>query len=190
MKKHKEELYTDPWERDWYETGSTRPPKDRGGIIAVLLMLVIILGSITTALGIMNVRLFRMLTDQQASTVYLSKAENETVSNVDFEPENNQTQIATRLGIEGQTVSKFDRRFYQLPQGFLVLEVAEDCFAHRAGLRAGDVIVSIDGTAICSGDELNAAVQKLKPGQQVYLRVYRQQLDKELSITIETTSEE
>lgn len=62
MKKHKKELYNDPWDRDYYETGCTRPPKNRGGLIAVLLTAVIILGSACSMLGLLNAQLFRLLT--------------------------------------------------------------------------------------------------------------------------------
>lgn len=191
MKKHKEEFYNDPWERDWYETGSTRPPKDRGGLIAVLLMLVIVSGSIATALGILNVRLFRLLSDsQKTGTVLLSPASNTIVSTeppVDLIANGDTIE---NLGLEGQTVSAFDRRFYQLPEGFLVTQVEENCCAQLAGIRTGDVIVAVDGTPINSIDDLSNAIGNIQPGQCVGLRIYRQQVARELSITIEIRGEE
>ena len=51
----------EPWDRDSYETGSTKPPKSRSGLLSVLLVAVILLGGITSALGIMNIRLFQQL---------------------------------------------------------------------------------------------------------------------------------
>ena len=51
----------DPWDRDSYETGSTQPPKNRGGIIALLLILVIFLSGIASALGILNIKLTEKL---------------------------------------------------------------------------------------------------------------------------------
>ena len=190
MKKRKEELYTEPWEQDRYETGSTRPPKDRGGIIAVLLMMVIVLGSISTALGIMNIRLFQMLSDQQAGKVYLSKDENESSACLETEESTQYQDITACLGVDGQTVSRFDRRFYHLPQGYLVMEVEEDGFAQQAGVRTGDVIVSIDGKPIQSDADLNAALQELSDGQQVDLQIYRHQLEQQICVTIEVGSEE
>ena len=47
----------EPWNTDTYRTGSTRPPKNHGGIIAILLVLVILLCGIVTLLGIANIRL-------------------------------------------------------------------------------------------------------------------------------------
>ena len=46
-----------PWEQDSFRTGSTRPPKKRGGLIAVLLIAVIVLCGIVGTLGFMNIRL-------------------------------------------------------------------------------------------------------------------------------------
>ena len=58
----------DPWDRDCYETGSTNPPKNRGGLIAVLLIAVIFLGGISSALGLLNVKLFSELSTQENPT--------------------------------------------------------------------------------------------------------------------------
>ena len=58
----------DPWDRDCYETGSTNPPKNRGGLIAVLLIAVIFLGGIASALGLLNVKLFAELNTQNTPT--------------------------------------------------------------------------------------------------------------------------
>ena len=44
-----------------YQTGSTRPPKSRGGLIAFLLVLVILLFGAVTILGAINVKLFKQL---------------------------------------------------------------------------------------------------------------------------------
>ena len=57
----------DPWEQDSYETGSTKPPKNRGGLITLLLIAVIFLGGIASVLGVMNVKLFRQLNQSDPS---------------------------------------------------------------------------------------------------------------------------
>ena len=55
----------DTWEESSWQTGSTNPPKSRGGLVAVLLVLVIFLSGIVTVLGILNVKLFRQLRLQE-----------------------------------------------------------------------------------------------------------------------------
>ena len=59
--------FSNPWEQDSFRTGSTRPPKRRSGLVAVLLIAVIILCSTSGALGFMNIRLFSQLQEQKAS---------------------------------------------------------------------------------------------------------------------------
>ena len=54
-----------PWDDSVYGTGRTEPPKSRGGLIALLLILVIFLTGIVTVLGILNVRLFQQLNRQE-----------------------------------------------------------------------------------------------------------------------------
>ena len=62
----------DPWDDGVYGTGKTKPPKSRGGIIALLLVVVIFLSGIASALGILNIKLFRQLNDRQESSVPMS----------------------------------------------------------------------------------------------------------------------
>jgi S1-C subfamily serine protease len=68
MKKH-EQSYT---QYDSYETGSTKPPKDHGGIIAALLVALILVGGLCSALGFLNVRLLQLLQVQEDPSATLS----------------------------------------------------------------------------------------------------------------------
>ena len=60
--------YNEPWDFSIYGTGRTKPPKNHGGIIAVLLVAVIFLGGLVSVLGILNVKLTRELKDQKKQT--------------------------------------------------------------------------------------------------------------------------
>ena len=53
--------YEYDWDDQYYGTGPTQPPKERGGIMALMLILVIFLFGIITVLGILNIRLFQEL---------------------------------------------------------------------------------------------------------------------------------
>lgn len=53
--------YPNNWEPDTYRTGSTRPPKRKGGAVAVLLALVILLSGIISILGLVNIRLLQKI---------------------------------------------------------------------------------------------------------------------------------
>ena len=55
-----------------YQTGSTRPPKSRGGLIAFLLVVVILLLGAVTLLGAMNVKLFKELAETEGITIIMT----------------------------------------------------------------------------------------------------------------------
>lgn len=58
--------YYPDWDDSVYGTGPTNPPKNRGTLVALLLILIIFLCGIVTMLSLLNIRLFQELkTDQQ-----------------------------------------------------------------------------------------------------------------------------
>jgi len=52
--------YSD-WDDQYYGTGPTQPPKSRGGLIALMLILIIFLCGIVTVLSVLNIRMFQQL---------------------------------------------------------------------------------------------------------------------------------
>lgn len=56
--------HNEPWDPSIYGTGRTRPPKNHGGTVAFLLVIVIFLGGLVSVLGILNVKLFTQLKNQ------------------------------------------------------------------------------------------------------------------------------
>ena len=68
----------DGWDESVWQTGSTQPPKNRGGLVALLLILVIFLCGIVTLLGILNIRLFQKLQVQQEKDLSISFTVSET----------------------------------------------------------------------------------------------------------------
>lgn len=182
--------YNDPWERDYYGTGSTQPPKDRGGLIAILLVAVILLGGTCSALGIINLHLLRQLAQQQEPLGTLNVFDSaqdhsyptpigESADSIPF----------ARLGLEGQTVSDFDRRFYDLPQGVLITEVWDHSAAHEAGLHTGDVLVTIGTQTVISQEDLVAAIEASPAGTPIEVEFYRHQTGQKMQTTIKLPEE-
>ena len=64
--------YNDPWETGVYGTGRTNPPRNNGSGYALLLVLVIFLLGIVTLLGILNIRLFQKLNQQDQQDLSIS----------------------------------------------------------------------------------------------------------------------
>ncbi len=68
-------------------------------------------------------------------------------------------------------------KFIPLPegvnQGVLVVSVADDSPAARAGVQVGDVITEVDGQVVATPRALSNAIAAHKPGDQITLKVYR-----------------
>lgn len=69
--------YTD-WDDSVYGTGPIEPPKSRGGLMALLLILIIFLCGIITVLGILNIKLFHKLRTQEENDLPISFTTGET----------------------------------------------------------------------------------------------------------------
>lgn len=78
MSEHNNHYYD--WDNSVYGTGPTKPPKNRGGTIALMLILIIFLCGIITVLGIMNIRLFQKLKFQEKKNLAMSFTIGETAN--------------------------------------------------------------------------------------------------------------
>src|SRR5205085_1239092 len=81
------------------------------------------------------------------------------------------------IGVAGQSVPLHRRvvRFYDLPleHGVLVAGVEENSPASRARLAEGDLIVSFDGKAVASVDELHRLLTDERAGATVAIDIIR-----------------
>ena len=79
------------------------------------------------------------------------------------------------LGVSAATVTPQIAQYYSLPvsSGALVQQVTSGSPAETAGIKVGDIIVSIDGQAISTSEDVFAAVRGAKVGQQVKVEVVR-----------------
>ena len=67
-----DQTYHYGWDEDTYRTGQTKPPKRRGGWIALGLILVIFLLGIVSALGMLNAFIFQKAADAETESASLS----------------------------------------------------------------------------------------------------------------------
>jgi serine protease Do len=75
-------------------------------------------------------------------------------------------------------------RVYGFKNGVLVSEVAPDGPAAKAGLKAGDIITSVDGKPIKDGDELVNTITAKHPGESVKLGYLRNGKEDTANVTI------
>ncbi|GAB2460718.1 trypsin-like peptidase domain-containing protein [Streptosporangium sandarakinum] len=69
--------------------------------------------------------------------------------------------------------------------GALVAQVTADSPAQKAGIKQGDVITKIGGTAVDGPDTVVGAVRGLKPGQEVSLTYLRDGREQNVRVTLE-----
>jgi serine protease Do len=79
------------------------------------------------------------------------------------------------LGAQVRAIAAVDAEIYNLPEvrGALVAGVSPGGPAATAGMRAGDVILSLNGQPVRDDTHLIASLAELQPGQRVTLGVHR-----------------
>jgi serine protease Do len=91
-----------------------------------------------------------------------------------------------RIGVGIQPVNQALAESFGLKQaqGALVSSVEKNSPAERAGIEAGDVILSLDGRAVTDASELPVAVASLAPGTKVTLGVWRKGRLQDVKVTL------
>lgn len=91
-----------------------------------------------------------------------------------------------RIGVAIQDVNQALAESFGLPrtEGALVSSVEKGSPGEKAGLKAGDVILALEGNPIRSSAELPPKVAEVKPGSTVKLQVWRKGETRNLSVTV------
>ncbi|MGN0677721.1 MAG: S1C family serine protease, partial [Ruminococcus sp.] len=89
-----------------------------------------------------------------------------------------------QIGIQTQNVSDTISRFYGIPVGVYVVSVSERSSAEFAGIKAGDVIIGIQGEPVENLNELNEIKKQYKAGDKITLTISRQGEDEDIEITL------
>jgi S1-C subfamily serine protease len=96
------------------------------------------------------------------------------------------------LGVDITTLTPALRQQYGFTptSGAVILDVISGSPADKAGLKQGDVIVNIDGTAIDSSQTLQNVIQKDKAGQSISITYYVGDEKHTVSVVLGTQAEE
>ncbi|MBI5260063.1 MAG: Do family serine endopeptidase [Burkholderiales bacterium] len=91
-----------------------------------------------------------------------------------------------RMGVQVQDLNQHLAESFGLkrPDGALVASVDPKSPAAAAGLKAGDVILAIDGEAMAQAGSVSARIGQATPGEKVKLKVWREQAERELTVTL------
>ncbi|MEH6530202.1 MAG: Do family serine endopeptidase [Photobacterium frigidiphilum] len=91
------------------------------------------------------------------------------------------------LGVQGgELTAELAEAFgYETNQGAFVNQVMPDSSAEKAGLKAGDIIVSINGKNIRTFGELRAKIATLGAGKKVTLGIIRDSKAQDFTVTLQ-----
>ena len=165
-----------------YQTGRTQPPKRYHNLIAFLIALVILLSGISTALSIMNLKLYWKLSAvEDTPQVAFSRSDEAPLPTEAVHEEVRALQ--EHLGLSGTVIPDVYQRYYKLPRGIYVSQVANGSEAKEKGVVAGDIIISLGGHEIQDDLLLDIWVNSLAVGDPVELILYRSGTEMALSLT-------
>ena len=91
-----------------------------------------------------------------------------------------------KLGIRFQEISGQLAQYFGLSsdEGILVVHVEADSAAAKAGMKAGDVVLKIDGKNVADERDLRRAVDALEPGKDASVTVQRAGKPVDLKVTV------
>lgn len=90
--------------------------------------------------------------------------------------------IGVQLGREAAIVE--DAEGEPVRTGVRIDRVVLDAPAMRAGLRAGDVVLAVDGASVASSSELVARVARHEPGASVQFRIDRRGRERDIDLRL------
>jgi serine protease Do len=97
-----------------------------------------------------------------------------------------------RIGVQIQEVNAQFADSFSLdrPRGALVTQVLQGSPAQKAGVKTGDVILSVNGKNVERSTQLPAVISAIKPGDAADVEVWREGHAKTLSVKVEEFQEE
>lgn len=157
----------EPWEQNFYQTGRTHPPKNRQGLIAVLLVAVIFLAGIISALGILNIRLFKEINhpDGELNAVEFSEDEKQPTTDATTATDPFKPNVGKDVQIE---LNQSPLSVENIPQagGFSLQQiyvkaissvVSISCKSRGGSATGTGVIVSTDGYIVTNSHVVESA---------------------------------
>ncbi len=96
------------------------------------------------------------------------------------------------LGVMMQDIDRNLADAYKLPkpEGALITQISPNSPAQKAGLRAGDVILKLNGAPVLRTSDLLYALNKVQPSQTVQFEVLRDDKTRNISATLTTAPDE
>lgn len=88
------------------------------------------------------------------------------------------------LGVRVEDLSEDLGEYFKTSEGALVMSVAEDSPASRAGIKAGDVLMEIGGSKIHDADDVFEVISHKKGGDEVEVKALRKGKEKSFEVSL------
>ena len=90
------------------------------------------------------------------------------------------------LGIESESLNTQLAEYFGVKDGVLVRSVIKNSSAEKAGIKAGDVIVKVDGTTVASPGEISSVLRSVQGAKRtVPIVLVRDKREMTVTITLE-----
>ena len=93
------------------------------------------------------------------------------------------------LGVEAESLGSQLAAYFGVKEGVLVRSVAPDTAAEKAGIKAGDVIIKVDGSSVTTPNELVSAVHAAASRKSFPVDLVRDRHETSVTVSIEDHSE-
>lgn len=93
------------------------------------------------------------------------------------------------LGVEAESLGSQLASYFGVKEGVLVRSVAPDTAAEKAGIKAGDVIIKVDGSTVTTPNELVSAIHAAAAKKSFLVDLVRDRHETSVTVTIEDRSE-
>ncbi len=92
---------------------------------------------------------------------------------------------ARRIGVEAEPLTPQLAEFFGVKKGVLVRSVGKGSAAEKAGIKAGDVIIKVNGEDVESPGEISANLRGAEAGKTVPVTVVRNRSEMTVQVTVE-----
>lgn len=89
------------------------------------------------------------------------------------------------LGVEAEALGSQLAAFFGVKEGVLVRSVLKESAAEKAGIKAGDVITKVDGTAVTTPNELSSAVHSASSKKTFAVELMRDHRVTSVNVTVD-----
>jgi serine protease Do len=93
------------------------------------------------------------------------------------------------LGVEAESLGPQLAAYFGVKDGVLVRSVVKDTAAEKAGIKAGDVIMKVDGSTVTTPNELVSAIHSAGSKKSFPIDLMRDRHETTVNVTIEDRSE-